>query len=342
MSVVGPAVADVLGVDGTYWDPLWRVRVELSALERDLLRCWPVRRLGFVAHAGASAVATTQSGSRLEHSLGVLALVAHVAPGDGLARAAALLHDVGHLPLSHTLEGVAGLDHHTLGAARIRSLAELLGRHGVDTEDMVDVVDGRRASVLRSPRGVLKLDHLDGLVRSARAHGRTRQPPPETLARLRLVDGGVSADAATADLLVEMVAAEARLHTAPVNVVASAVVRHLVHGALRDAAPARVQEVAEMTDDELWALLLADPGTGRDARLLRRDPTAWRIAAPGDISDAGPDGQAATTAGFPFTISRLYLDLPLVDGRPTDPGHPALAGLPRMPWAGSVVPAQPA
>ena len=60
------------------------------------------------------ASSTPKAFSRLELSLGVLALAAHFAPEDGLDRAAALLHDVGHLPLSHTFEGVAGLDHHAI------------------------------------------------------------------------------------------------------------------------------------------------------------------------------------------------------------------------------------
>lgn len=45
-------VADVLGIGGAYRDPLWRVTVELTVLERELLRYWWVRRLAFVTHAG--------------------------------------------------------------------------------------------------------------------------------------------------------------------------------------------------------------------------------------------------------------------------------------------------
>ncbi|MFE6777413.1 HD domain-containing protein [Streptomyces sp. NPDC057676] len=51
----------------------------------------------------------------------MLALVAHFRPDDEALRAAALLHDVGHPPLSHTAEGLAGLDHHTIGARPLRA-----------------------------------------------------------------------------------------------------------------------------------------------------------------------------------------------------------------------------
>src|SRR5690625_4923790 len=138
-----PDAADTLGIGGSWFDPLWRVPVELSPLERARLDSWPVRRLGMVAHAGAAALTTTQTYSRLEHSLGVLALVARFAPQDARARATALLHDVGHLPFSHTLEGIDGLDHHDLGHARIRSMSQLLARHGIDAEDVIAVDDGR-------------------------------------------------------------------------------------------------------------------------------------------------------------------------------------------------------
>ncbi len=330
-------VADVLGADGAYRDPVWQVGVELTGVEQALLRTWPVRRLAFVAHAGASSISTTQRSTRLEHSLGLLALVAHFAPLDHLARAGALLHDVGHLPLSHTVEGVAGLDHHHLGAARTRELGPVLAAHGLDAEDVLAVVDGRRASVLSGAPGRAKLDHLDSWVRSAHAHGRTRRPPPEVLARLAVVDGCVSTDPATAEHLVELVVAEARRHTAAVNVVPTAVVRHLAAVLLDAAPPERVAQVAVTTDEELWGLLLTDPATARATRALRADPAAWRLADP---EAAGSGG----STGIPFTLQRLYLDLPLVDGTPMPPDHPALAalaGLPRTPWRCTVVPPTP-
>lgn len=326
-------MADLTGQGGSYWDPLWRIRVELSELERELLRCWPVRRLAFVAHAGASAVVSTQSTSRLEHTLGVLALTAHFAPEDEVARAAALLHDIGHLPLSHTLEGLEGWDHHELGVRRTRLLAPLLSRYDVDVQDVLDVDSGARASVLSGAPGTLKLDHLDGLVRSARAHGRTRQAPPATLSRLDVVDGCVSTDAATADYLTEMVADEARLHSCELNLVTTTVARHLVTLALESAPAQMSTDVAAMTDDELWAMLLATPATARGALALRRDPSAWHLVDAGD--------QTATGGRLSSTLRRLYLDLPLVDGAPPPAPHPALAGLPAVPWTYVLVPRRP-
>ncbi|MGP5087067.1 HD domain-containing protein, partial [Brachybacterium tyrofermentans] len=134
--------ADTLGSEGVWFDPVWRVRVHLTALERELLATWWVRRLAFVSHAGAASITTTQTYTRLEHSLGTLALVAHFAPDDHAARAAALLHDVGHLPFSHTLEGIAGLDHHTIGHARIDELGSVLNHHGIAAERVIAIDAG--------------------------------------------------------------------------------------------------------------------------------------------------------------------------------------------------------
>lgn len=80
-------VGDVLGCGGANPDPLWRIRVQLTGLERELMACWPVRRLAHVAHAGVAAALSTQTCSRLEHSLGLLALVAHFTPEDRVTRA---------------------------------------------------------------------------------------------------------------------------------------------------------------------------------------------------------------------------------------------------------------
>lgn len=82
------------------------------------------RRSGGVRLHGRPAKNSTRAEPAyplIEHTLGVLALVAHFRPEDELLRVAALLHDIGHLPLSHTLEGVAGLDHHAIGVQLVQS-----------------------------------------------------------------------------------------------------------------------------------------------------------------------------------------------------------------------------
>lgn len=320
-------VTDVLGVGGVYRDPLWRVTVQLTALERELLRCWWVRRLAFVAHAGAAVITTVQTYSRLEHSLGVLALVSHFDPGDVCTRAAALLHDVGHLPISHTFEGVAGLDHHQLGSARIAELAPLLDRHGLDAADVLATVEGRRASVLGGATpGALKLDHLDSFVRSGRTHGATRQPPAKTLHRARVIDGAVSTDADTANYLLELIGGEARRHCSPANALPNGVVRHLATVLLDNAPGEIIDAVATMTDDEFWTLLRTDPRTAAATIALRKDPAGWTISAGDD------------PAGLGFAVTRLYLDLPLVDGKMLVPERRFFDELPTLPWRCTITP----
>ncbi|MGN6444059.1 HD domain-containing protein [Amnibacterium sp.] len=302
-------IADVLGASGVYADPLWRVEVPLTPLEQRLLRAPSVRRLAFISHAGASSIATTQSYSRLEHSLGLLALVAHFTPEDRAARVAALLHDIGHLPFSHTFEGLAGLDHHVLGAAAIRDLAGVLRDGGIDADEVIAIDRGERPSALHDRAGVLRLDHLDSFVRSGRSHGRTVQAPPETLRRLRLERGAVATDATTAQYLVELIAAEARAHLSEINVIANAVLRDLAATVFERADSAARSRLARLTDDRFWTVLLDDPATAADAQRLRDDPLQW-CACP-----ASPDAPAGDHV-LRHEVRRLYLDPPLVDGEP--------------------------
>lgn len=318
---------DTLGLEGTYTDPVWKITVRLTALEAELLRSWWVRRLQFIAHAGAASIVTTQSYSRLEHALGVLALVAHFAPDDELSRAAALVHDIGHLPFSHTFEGLAGLNHHRLGAERIQSLAPVMARHGVDAGDVADSVQGTSPGPLTAGEGLLSLDHLDSFVRSGLSHGRLDEDPRDLLSRLRMLNGAVSTDAATADYLGGLVVAEARSQTSAVNALATGVMRHWAGLLLQDASPLQRSGIAAMTDDEFWMLLRADERTGGDAGQFRRDPQLW-TATPTRPPRPGAEGPSAYTT---HRIQRLYLTLPHVAGESTGRAAEIFSGLPRTP-----------
>jgi uncharacterized protein len=81
---------------------------------------------------------------------------------------------------------------------------------------------------------------------------------------------------------------------------------------------------AASTDDQLWAILLADPRTAALADGLRRDPAAWdaEVQRPGAI----PSQDAVQ-----FKIDRLYLDVPLVDGQPFEQVPDGLNELPTPP-----------
>ncbi|MFI6152874.1 GNAT family N-acetyltransferase [Kitasatospora sp. NPDC051170] len=307
-----PAVpSNVLGLAPEFTDPLWRTAVRLNPVEAELLRTEPLRRLHFVAHGGASALTTLQSYSRLEHTLGVLALVAHFRPGDEPLRVAALLHDIGHLPLSHTFEGLGGLDHHAIGLELLRTepIGGVLARHGTGVEEVVGALDG-----LAGRPGLMNLDHLDSYARSGRSAGRLDADPAALLAGLRLEGGVVSADREGAAVLVGAVCAEARLHTSWDNVGPVSVVRRLA-GRLLDApdGPAAA-EVARMTDQQLWSALDAYEATAAESRRIRYE--AHRLGVEPGRGD-GP--------GWDFSLRRIYSSAPLVDGRPVEEEAPELA-----------------
>ncbi|WP_131880262.1 HD domain-containing protein [Curtobacterium sp. PhB191] len=312
--VHGDAI-DTLGNDGVFFDPLWRIEVSLTETEQRLLRTWPVRRLAFIAHAGAASITTVQTYSRLEHSLGVLALVAHFASEDHPSRIAALLHDVGHLPFSHTLEGLAGLDHHRLTRQRITAIFAADVTLDSDAETIIALDDGSLPSALTAVHGGLKLDHLDSFLRSGQAHGRTRSAPQELLRRLRLRDGAVDADPVDAVELTDLAIGEAHAQRSAANLVPVAVVRGLVSRLLGTGA-LEPTVLAGMTDDELWSLLLSADETRVDAASLRRHPQHWYLRRHRDNSHGAP---------FSHVVRRSYLDLPMSDGQPTfDPRVDAL------------------
>ncbi|MFE7311554.1 HD domain-containing protein [Streptomyces sp. NPDC057555] len=312
-----PVPTHVVGLAPVFTDPLWRISVRLNPVEVDLLRTRPLRRLHFVAHGGASTLSTLQSYSRLEHTLGVLALVAHFRPEDELLRAAALLHDIGHLPMSHTFEGTAGLNHHALGAQSVRTdpVRPVLEKHGIDAGTVVALLDGQPPSPLTGHPGLLNLDHLDSYVRSGRAAGRLDTDPAAILARLDLKDGAVSADRDTAAALVDLVCAEARLHTSWDNVGPVSVVRRLARQLLDDT-PLTPAELARLTDPQLWTAFDSCAATRAESAMIRYEPHRLHV-----IAGRAPEDRP----GWDFSLRKIYSSAPLVDGERLEASAPGLA-----------------
>jgi len=122
--------------------------------------------------------------TRFEHSLGTMHIAAELAQRMGLQeedrrkiRLAALLHDVGHGPFSHTSERFAvaasQIDHSRLTEGQILSsgIADILESIGMDPREIADIATGQRTELGRILQSQVGVDRMDYLMRDAHYTG---------------------------------------------------------------------------------------------------------------------------------------------------------------------------
>jgi hypothetical protein len=198
----------------------WQRETAADPLVAAIMRTLAFARLHDIAFLGALDYTHRQflpraARSRAAHSLAVAALANRIAQARGYAEelrrpllAAALLHDIGHPPLSHSAEAALrerlGYDHHAAGERLIRGelrlgheLHRLLARR-LDVEFLVDLLAGR---VGKAAGGDLfasrfNLDTLDAIARSLECLEPDR-PAPDRLAgaAAAFLDGDTTAPA---------------------------------------------------------------------------------------------------------------------------------------------------
>jgi HD superfamily phosphohydrolase len=273
-----------------------------------------MRRLGYVRTFGAGGLMLPTQHSRLSHVLGVLALVAHFRPDDEQLRLAALLHDVGHGPFSHSSECLPGFDHHLAGREIISGsiVGEILHRYGFEPARIIALVEGKPPNPVRTHNGRLHLDHLDFFVRDPFVCGWHTPQPADLLSQLYLAEVNVAAELPVAEHLVERILFEHRLFTAPTKIAAEAVLKHLlILGAQRGILKTDNHSVVAMTDAALLSLLAEakDPEiTELLEQLLRRPHTLT-------VRRVEPDEPLPPQA-LTIQFDQPYLGQPLVDGQP--------------------------
>ncbi|MDQ0469569.1 HD domain-containing protein [Labrys wisconsinensis] len=124
--------------------------------------------------------------TRYQHSLGVARLALHYANLTGLsnqnrrlAYVAALLHDIGHAPLSHSLEPIFeaefGLNHHIatedIIAGRVKigqGVYQTLRRFGIDPDQIIAILAGEADPFQGFFSGPINFDTIEGILRSRR------------------------------------------------------------------------------------------------------------------------------------------------------------------------------
>jgi hypothetical protein len=198
-----------------FQNPLYRTVINSDAFQR-LRR---IRFLGAIEYClPREPKDRSQAYTRFHHSLGVAWLTINAARWMELDEhleqnlvVAALLHDIGHGPLSHSIEGIFKeafrIDHHRAGEAIIkgdapvgRHLPKLLKLHGVDADTVLNLIRGTSNQpgnfLFASP---LNVDTIEAIWRSYRYISTSViEPPPivvllaawrRNTADLRILDG---------------------------------------------------------------------------------------------------------------------------------------------------------
>ena len=169
--------------------------IRADPLETALVNSRPVQRLRFIHQLGFTfLVFPGAEHSRFGHVLGAMHLAGRVydalcSKGEGLlpagansperrlVRAAALLHDLGHAPFSHSAEELfeGGIDHEKMTRRLLRSpeIEEIFGRHGagIGTADVERLLEGGGSPTERLlakiVSGELDVDKMDYLLRDS-------------------------------------------------------------------------------------------------------------------------------------------------------------------------------
>jgi hypothetical protein len=132
-----------------------------------------IKQLGF-----ANLVYPGANHTRFEHSLGVMHITREISTkvniGDDADEiiAAALLHDIGHAPFSHSSERLikryVGIEHENILAVIRGELKDVMTQLGFNVRRIAEIISGRRSSIVS---GDIDADRMDYLVRDSHYTG---------------------------------------------------------------------------------------------------------------------------------------------------------------------------
>ncbi|MFB6136584.1 MAG: HD domain-containing protein [Halobacteriaceae archaeon] len=289
--------------------------ITVEGVAADLLDTPPVQRLRRVTQLGTvSLVYPSANHTRFEHSLGVYHLACEALDHLGVdgrraerVRAAAVLHDVGHAPYSHNVEGLVheytGQYHDDVGdVVGDGVVADVLEDHGLSPDAVADLVAGER-ELGQLVAGELDVDRMDYLVRDAHHtgvpygtidHGRL-------VRELALVDGDLVLEEGNVQTAESLLLARALMNPTVYNHHVARIGKAMLRRAaetLVDGGAVDPERLRRMDDGELLVAVRSDPDAAElGRRLAERDlykRAVWAelgdvdgdVFAPGGLFDA--------------------------------------------------------
>ncbi|MFB4212907.1 HD domain-containing protein [Shouchella sp. JSM 1781072] len=234
-------------------EPLYP-NVQMFNWERALFQTRKIKRLKQLAHYGAGSFVSPVTHSRFEHTLGVWKLTAMFFREREDLRAAAILHDIGHLPFSHAVERTLGYNHHHLTEISIRTeedITSILSQNGISVEKVIQCLNEENG-LLGTTDG-MGLDHLDSFLRDTYMLGGIEGLPKDLLPHIRWTSQGIEADADTCAFIMDCVVNDHALFLSPLLLAVDRVLAEAVRLHLQD----NPSPIESMTDDELLAELKA-------------------------------------------------------------------------------------
>jgi HD superfamily phosphohydrolase len=283
--------------------------IEIRGVAEELLDTPPVQRLRRIGQLGTvDLVYPSANHTRFEHSLGVYHLADRALDHLGIegkqaerVRSAALLHDIGHCPYSHNIEGViyrqTGKYHDEVhDLIESGPVAETLAAHGLNPDRIADLISGE-GELGQLISGELDVDRMDYLVRDAHHTGVPYGTiDHERLIReLRFVDGDLVLDENNVQTAESLLLARALMNPTVYNHhvarIAKAMLRRGVERLLEtDATDAETLRL--MDDYYLIAALRECPETEEitqrldDRQLCKRSLWTELDAVPGELLGA--------------------------------------------------------
>ncbi|WP_158589661.1 MULTISPECIES: HD domain-containing protein [Clostridia] len=257
-----------------------------------------------MSHFGAGSIVSPVVHSRYEHTIGVWKLTAHFFPNDKLARAAAILHDIGHLPFSHSIERTFGFNHHELTEKYLKDneIEEILDKADLTCLEVIDFLNSQNQ--ITGTDEIIGLDHLDSFFRDTYMNGGIDRLPKDLLSSLSCSKTGVIAnDYETALYVMELILMDHELFLSPQLLAADRILAEAISLHFKGIVDS---DIAFLTDFELLTLLNnSSNSTVKDLmNLLMNNPSKINIQS------------SITGDGISFGVRKIYNKTPMLDGKP--------------------------